>query len=413
MLSVDVLFIISWAIADEAVLNHLCKMASLKTFEATESKFDVIINDVQSLQSETFSFTLRSISWRIQIEKASNCDGDNINVHLECVTENKNRMFGCIAMALVQLKSFDERVPSHMGRIGPHEFSRLSLKSSLAPLVKCDVLYDPAKRFVQENRIQLEIMVKADDWKVLLEPKVLPVVIPEILKPSTLNNLVESNQVHKRLVFEKIEKSLAVISSEFIVFGFPLRIQVFKNKSLNDQNDSSLSVYLWNWRKLDRGGEKVSIQAKVKLLSTDTKDPSFERNTGVVEIGKIGRAGFQHFMTWQQLEAKYIKANGSISMDVDITKVNPKPEEVKRSLSPNPGPSTSHDIQPNKIMKLEVQVKCECCFENMERKTLFRIHCGHLYCQECIDNDLNTRKACVNCDRPNDLSASPQMILFG
>lgn len=141
----------------------------------------------------------------------------------------------------------------------------------------------------------------------------------------------------------------------------------------------------------------IKMQAKIQLLavrpdgnlSTNDDGTDYERNTGTREISTNNKwVGFEHLISWQQLQSTHMTKSGSICMQVQIEEVGIK---GRSQSSPPRDPTPDVNV-----------IRCSCCFKNMNYATLFRITYGHLYCHECIEGDLKQRKACVCCDEQVD-----------
>lgn len=360
-------------------------------FENIEQTIIVTIDDVYLFQSESKQYTQRRLPWKINVYKVSNIDGgDSLNIDLELLPSNDsdaNQNFSCVAIVVAELQSFGERKPPHVAQIDPSEFSRMNPKRSMK-LIEWQMLIDPENRFINGSQIKIGILIKTDERKLFDENnKLLP-----------LDNAHED--VRKfQLTFHKVGNVLASISPE--LDGFPLRMKLLKMESRDEEIDDYLNIYLWNWRK-NNGGEVVKIQAKVMLLSTDPECPAIERNTGIITIG-AEEFGFPYFILWPRLQAKYMGANGSVSIEVEIQEVKPEPEpepepEMKQRLSPPPSTSTFHT-------SYQGGTKCSFCGE---KNTLFRMSCGHLYCDACI----NDRADCCVCGELNIPEIGGQIVLF-
>lgn len=365
------------------------------------------ILDCHLLQSESYDFTLRGFDWRFHLEKVSGDDGDVIDVHLERIVKATDNGYSCIATILIELKSFDDEIPSHTDHIQPEEYSATNKMWSIKPFIKWEDLIEPSKIFVVDNQIQLQITVKADERK---KPNENPDVILKILSANDA-------EVTLNLIYHQMKKVLGAISPEFILWGVPMRVQIYQNSVWDEEKLRTLSIFLWNGRK--NCDVKIEFDAKITLIAiglddnflTSTNNNNIARNTGTREICKESTwAGFEHFVQWQTLKAMYMTKSGSISMEIVIKKKEPIVKSlIHRSSSPQPSCSTTIKKEPTDHTLL---IKCTCCFKNADYCTLCRVSCGHLYCFECVEIDLKRRKTCMMCNEELDLSLPPQIILF-
>lgn len=137
---------------------------AVSLFETTETKFLLTVYDVSSLKSEYLDLKLRGFDWRVFVEKAANDRGEGINIHLERIFSTDDSHYSCIATTLVELKSYDDQVAPYVGRIEPKEFSVSNGKKwSLKPFISWEQLSNPAKQFIQDNEIQIQVTVKVDE----------------------------------------------------------------------------------------------------------------------------------------------------------------------------------------------------------------------------------------------------------
>lgn len=186
---------------------------AVSTFETMETKSILTIYDVHLLQSEDVNLKLRGCDWIFSVDKESNEGGDGINVHLERVFSSDDSLYGCIATVSIELKSYDANVPSHIDHIAPREYSTGNKKWSLKPFISWDQLINPAKRFIDDNKILLEVKVKAD------KPR-------KIGENSTIDfNMLDPSGVELKLgiKFNEILNATASLSPEFFMFGMPMR----------------------------------------------------------------------------------------------------------------------------------------------------------------------------------------------
>lgn len=185
---------------------------AVSTFETMETKSILTIYDVHLLQSEYVDLNLRGCNWKFTVEKASNESGDDINVHFERIFTSDDNLYGCIATVSIELKSYDVNVPSHIDHIAPREYSTWNKKWSLKPFISWDKLINPAKRFIDDNKILLEVKFKAD------KPR-------KIGENSTIDSLVSDAGVELKLglKFNEILNVEAALSPEFFMFGMPMR----------------------------------------------------------------------------------------------------------------------------------------------------------------------------------------------
>lgn len=197
-----------------------------------------------------------------------------------------------------------------------------------------------------------------------------------------LDSGTESSELKLGLTFLKLSKASAALSPEFLMFGMPMRIQVYKN------NDS-LSVYMWNWRK--DTPQKLKIQSKFKLLAyndennawlpNDDNATAYERYTGTHEFEMDAAwIGFEHFISWDDLKKSHMSPDSTIRMEVEIKEIKQIATKRKWEVEEQNVASASGSDGNVKVMKLPdvSMIKCSSCYEDMFVQTLFAIECGHI-----------------------------------
>ncbi|XP_031633768.1 uncharacterized protein LOC116347344 [Contarinia nasturtii] len=382
---------------------------AMTIFSTSQISCEMTIIDFQLLQSESYAFKLRDLDWKFHVEKVSGTEGDAINVHLERIIrdgDNAYGSYGCIATINVELKSFYEGVPHHTDFIQPEEYSATNKMWSIKPFIKYDKLMDSKMGYINDNNeIRLQIKVKADEPTKPNENANVHLKIEPTEQPM---------KVTLNLMFDQISNVLAIISPEFILWDMPMRVQVYKNSIWDDEKFHALSVFLWNCRK--NGNKKVKLNAKIKLIAigpdgnflTPTDNNNFEQNTGTQEIDEdCTWAGFSSFVRWQTLQKTYMTRSGSICMQIEIQ----KEEFVAENRVPSPQPGPSCSSASSRLSNGSI-IQCMCCFKNIDFCTLCRVSCGHLYCYECVHEDLKLRKICIMCNEELDLSLPAQIILL-
>lgn len=171
----------------------------------------------------------------------------------------------------------------------------------------------------------------------------------------------------------------------FLLFS---RLQIYKNNKFDDEQNSSLCVFMWNWRDIIDGGasQTRNFQSKFKLLVYGQKhntwssvdDPlTYELSTGSKEIGKNNPlVGFEHFIPWQLLKKTHVSPRGEIRLEIEIKEIKPN-DPMKRSQDL----MTQEDCKPsgsdsNEMARKSNIVRCSSCYDDMNCQTLLRVQCG-------------------------------------
>lgn len=168
-----------------------------------------------------------------------------------------------------------------------------------------------------------------------------------------------------------------------------------KTEFLNNQNETSFSVILWRCDVGDNN-RTIELRAKFKFIKvTGPNEPNIEFYRTITDkySRQNPRHGFTPLVSWDILQ-KYMNPDDSIVMEVEFFEIKPEPIYIK----PEP-------IIDNSTI-------CACCSASKDVTTLFRINCGHLYCDLCIERDLNIHKVCCKCGYYEEDLGPPQLILF-
>lgn len=108
------------------------------------------------LQSESLDLKLQDCNWKFYIEALKDISGENIDIHLERDVTAEDCLYSCIATVKIELRPVDAHTPPYVGRISPKEFSSLHRKWS-KHFIDWEQLVNPAKRFIQDDQIRLEV----------------------------------------------------------------------------------------------------------------------------------------------------------------------------------------------------------------------------------------------------------------
>lgn len=225
-----------------------------------------------------------------------------------------------------------------------------------------------------------------------------------------LDSGTESSELKLGLTFLKLSKVSAVLSPEFLMCGMPMRIQVYKN-------DDSLTVCIWNWRKITP--QTLKIQSKFKLLAYNAENNawlsndaiSYERNTGTREIGMDADwISFEHFISWNDLKKSHMSADSTIRMEIEIKEIEPiatkrKWEDAEQNVASASG--SNENVKTTKLPNVSM-IRCSSCYDDMFSQTVFAITCGHIYCGACFES----LKVCLKCNEIVNPDVPPQIIFF-
>lgn len=128
--------------------------------ESIETQFAITIRGIHAFKTGENRFELRGKDWIFRVNKTA--DGDMITVDLECVFGPDNDRTSCMATATIELHSNDPKIKKFIGCIQPKEFSALHPKWSLNPFITWDDVRDPQKKYIDNDKVYMEVTVRAD-----------------------------------------------------------------------------------------------------------------------------------------------------------------------------------------------------------------------------------------------------------
>lgn len=128
--------------------------------ESIETQFSFTIPELHSFKTGEYRFKLRGKEWIFRANKTAH--EDKITVDLECLFGPENDNTRCMAVAVVELHSNDPKIEKFIGRIQPKEYSALHAKWSLNPFITWDELSDPQKKYIDNDKVYMEVTVRAD-----------------------------------------------------------------------------------------------------------------------------------------------------------------------------------------------------------------------------------------------------------
>lgn len=128
--------------------------------ESIETQFAITIEEFHAFKTGEHRFELRNKEWIFRVNKTD--DGDMITVDLERIFGPDNDRTSCMATATIELHSNDPKMGKFIGRIQPKEFSALHPKWSLNPFITCEDVCDPQKKYIDNDKVYMEVTVQAD-----------------------------------------------------------------------------------------------------------------------------------------------------------------------------------------------------------------------------------------------------------
>lgn len=239
------------------------------------------------------------------------------------------------------------------------------------------ISWDNFKKYCENDRIRMQITIAGNECYMVNTNSFL------------LQQDCGPNDSEVDLRFKNISKVIGVVSDTFNYMGIPFRVEVGK---FNRFHNATFGVQLC---RMDNNDNEIQVQATFRMRA-----PLLDRIIDRQIIAKCAkdstRNGFDNFMAWDELVTKHLKPNGSISMQIELKDVTPKPNNRKRTA--NDAFDDTHD-----------DLSCSKC-RRIQRYSSFRIACKHFYCKDCV---FGVRK-CNVCNKEFDeYTLKAERIYFG
>lgn len=300
-------------------------------------------------------FDVRGLQWQIKVTQ----EMEMLGVYLE--SRNKDATsWSCMAWCRIQLIS-SSRQPYEKSFKSPREYSAKRLSYGIKNFISLNDLYDPAKRYIDNNSIVLEVKVKAN--------------LPAILSKSVIEKTTCI-----RLTIDNITNSYGFISPSTDIRGIPWRVKVFFRKV----DSKSVMAVMLNCAYRDTPNWSCKASAIIRLRSFDPDKPSYQCQFSKMHkfTSTAASQGFKNFITRKKLldEGKQFVRDGSIRLEIEMTVEKPNGTARKRT------------------------VECPICLENLLEKNTKTTECGHVFCQYCIERSLTVKSFCPTCKVPLHLS---------
>ncbi|XP_037035231.1 probable inactive serine/threonine-protein kinase fnkC [Bradysia coprophila] len=297
-------------------------------------------------------FELRGLQWQIKVHKRK----DALNVYLKSLNKDKSADWSCMASCRVQLISLCRQAYEKSFK-SPREFSAKHLSHGFKKFISLKDLFDPAKSYVENNSIVLEVKVKAN-------------------LPMKLSDDLVKKLTFVRLTIDNINASCGFLSPVFEMSGIPWRIKVYTRKI---DKERVMAVML-NCAYSDTKRWSCQAAASFQLKSFDPVQRPHQWQFS--KKHKFSRKSVSHgcrsFITWDDLldEGKSFVRNGSIVFDIEMI------------------------VEKTTGIGTKKTTECPICMENLLELPVRTTECGHVFCQFCIERAVTTRNICPTCKEP-------------
>lgn len=291
---------------------------------------------------------LYGIPWTVCVEKYENGAEKSLDVSLQCDIDH------CIlplnwtatACATVKLLRFNGGPHTIEDFISPFVFHRFARAYGIRNLIHWDDLFNPFNNYVKNDRIKLEVQIKAED--------------PNDVNRSvtTIRCIDQSCECCCHAIYRmdvmNISQLMAVQSPEFTMRARPYEILLFKN-------GADLGIRL----RLNRSYVTAHhVKMSIELLSS---------NSSVVPIRRTGSVEEIDIISWHEL---FNPHNGYVNGNAIRLKIEINVNDV--------------------IDKIPIQFECSMCSDDINGQYLSHTSCGHLFCVGCIAK-VSTFGSCPLC----------------
>ncbi|XP_031632728.1 uncharacterized protein LOC116346683 [Contarinia nasturtii] len=322
-------------------------------------------------RSESPEFVLRGFHWKFEVRKVLSVDNANaLKVFLYRVNMDNGIDVPCIVYAEIKLIPFDNDVEPHQKVIIPNECGGENPSSLSLSLISLNDINDPARKFIQNDTITLEIYIKADAPQLVFPTDLTRL---QILRKSQFN-------IQLNLIVKNLDKRVAgIMSPMFYVADQFWKICAYRN-------GDALGLYLKPMcfdSQMDSGFYDVTTT--ISLHPFDAVRHDF--------IGRIDERTkllpFNDFIKWTDLfdpSNQYVK-NGSFALDIDIELM-----KIEETVSQIDHTETN-----------ENDLGCPICLESFRDLLALEVQavslkCGHCYCDDCMKQSVRGRKKCPICN---------------
>ncbi|TRY97082.1 hypothetical protein DNTS_027275, partial [Danionella cerebrum] len=125
-----------------------------------------VVERISMLRESVISppFFVRNLPWTILVKPRFNQNQPNdrrIGFYLQCNTESASRTWGCQAQAILRVINYKDEEMS-FSRLTNHLYFYAENDWGFPAILPWDVLTDPARYFVEDDKVTFEVSVQAD-----------------------------------------------------------------------------------------------------------------------------------------------------------------------------------------------------------------------------------------------------------
>lgn len=401
---------------------------------------------------------LNHFSWQVETKKVTLSNGlmymgifVRSNIQQPCPSD-----WSCIASASVRLESPRENMRSLEKPIYFMAFNWEHNKRGNDRFAT----WNDIKRFANEEKITIHIKIEA-------------IGLSNANNSVSLIRLSEDvdDKLKMCVTFKDIHTTFAMMSPEMChENGSTFRICIFKRPYVNEQEPNGTQEALWLYLICSRIGknEQRKWSYQIRLLTDNDNGPlcTEESNVRFSKFFDSNGAPFISLKNLYDQRNKYLSSDGAIKMEIDLAvmeettrsgdvriktePISPKCSEsrplvlIERPVNeranwlPLAAVKTEIElaneysvdvtdarlleqresviVQPNVHRKrpapsTATELNCILCSINLLETDPYSTICGHLFCAQCLNEDIGKRQICVKCDSPVVKSQCIQICL--
>lgn len=308
-----------------------------------------------------------NVPWRVLVCKEGERRDEALEVYLHCNEDSHVPNWSYAAHSRFKLLSFNREQDAVELILPPYVYSIDTSIFGDSPLIEWRDLFDETKEYVKDDTIRLEITLEMANPNDVLKSEMKLENIEKCCKKGALGIF--------RLTVLNIEKLLAIQSPYIVLRNIRLFFTVFKlGISLHSDTSDEFSY---------------DVEMMVKLIPSNSSAEPVEQ-TKTIEMKKNYYLQMDQLISWNQLlgfQKGFISKN---SIVIEIKLITATVEEAatnsrKRTTS---GPS---------IEAKQRKLECAICLEGFEEQDISITNCGHLFCSDCIQDEIERNKQCPTC----------------
>lgn len=353
-------------------------MAGAEVLPFSEISFRFKVANISNLESVwSREVPVQDIPWKVKVTKKTEDGKKSLGIYLLSAKKDMPSNWSHAASATFKLLSFDSTVNALTKDVEPYVFTNNGYGIG-DTIISWAELFDEKKHYVEDDAIDLEIKIQAEEPSVNNRSKLIIMNIDKFCECSSAATL--------RLKITNIKNLMAVQSSELMLRKLPWNLQVFKHSS-------TLGLRLV-WGNISNA---ISCKTKmtVEIISLKNGVHPIEK---VQEDTKKRLAFFYvHVSSWDELlnPGNGFVNNDDIEMEVKIETEKPTGDIPKDMKAEN----------------VSLKMECAICLEPMGKREISITPCGHLFCTACITKTITDRQICPTCNGPATLGALYRIYL--